>query len=68
MSKNDTATPATATQTPATAGDAPAVQTYTLLRQHTHAGKKYQPGHEFTAEEWGLTDKDIGWLQGVGTI
>lgn len=60
MSKNDTPT----TAAPAT----PAVQTYTLLRPHTHAGVKYAPGHEFTAEEWGLTDKDIGWLQGVGTI
>lgn len=63
MSKNDTSTAATASPTATPAG-----QTYTLLRPHTHAGVKYAPGHEFTAEEWGLTEQQIGWLQGVGTI
>ena len=63
MSKNDTR-PADSLATEA----APAVQTYPLLRAHRHAGVEYAAGHEFTAEEWGLTEQQIGWLQGVGTI
>lgn len=48
--------------------DGAAPTTYTLKQQHTHNGVDYLPGHEFTAEEWGLTEQQIGWLQGVGTI
>lgn len=42
--------------------------TYTLLRPHTHDGVEYAVGHEFKASDWGLTDKQIGWMQGIGTI
>lgn len=48
--------------------DSAAQAVFTLKQNHTHNGVDYLPGHEFTAEEWGLTEQQIGWLQGVGTI
>lgn len=49
-------------------GEAPAPEVLTLKRTHTHDGVEYPVGHKFTAEEWGLTDKQVGWLQAVETI
>ncbi len=49
-------------------GEAPAHEVLTLKRVHTHDGVEYPVGHEFTAEEWGLTEKQVGWLQAVETI
>lgn len=39
-----------------------------LLCDHRHAGVLYPKGTTIDPEALGLTEKQVGWLQGVGTI
>lgn len=53
---------------PTDGSDSQTAEVLTLKRPHTHDGVEYPVGHEFTAEEWGLTDKQVGWLMAIETI
>lgn len=65
--KKDSTNPAAqaATDAAPAAAKAPGL---VLLRDHRHAGVLYPKGTTIDPEELGLTEKQIGWLQGVGTI
>lgn len=62
-------TPSNPAPEQALAGDAQAAEPkLVLLKQHRHAGTQYFAGHEFTQAEWGLTDREMGFLQAHGVI
>lgn len=39
-----------------------------LLKPHRHGGKQYFAGHVFTQSEWGLSEREMGFLQAHGVI